>query len=420
MGSKPSSGLAASSSSRLLSIDALRGFDMFWIIGGDKLIQAVAKWRHWSFEDQLNDQLEHVAWEGFHFEDLIFPLFLFLVGAVIPFSLAAHRQRGESTPRIWWRILRRTVVLFVLGLIYYGLLQLDFRNARYVGVLQRIAVCYGVAALLSLYLDWRGLTLAVVAILLGYWALLAFVPAPGSVAGDYTKLGNLAGYIDKHYLPGKIPPDYYGYGDNEGYLSTIPAVATALLGALAGLWLRSRYSPGRKVLGLLLAGGVCLGVGYAWHEVFPIIKNIWTSSFVLYAGGWSLLLLALFYGIIDALGFRRWAFFFVVIGSNAIVIYLLVEAVDFAYTARFLFGGLARLAGMPIEAAADSWSLAAQTQFTSCIGTGPAPYLIGVAQSTAAAYSGAGAGPVVLALGVLALEWLLLLYLYRNKIFLRA
>jgi predicted acyltransferase len=375
MGGKPSSGPPASSS-RLLSIDALRGFDMFWIIGGDKVVQAVAKWRQWSFQDQLNDQLEHVDWEGFHFEDLIFPLFLFLVGTVIPYSLAAHRQRGESTPRIWWRILRRTALLFVLGLIYYGLLQLDFANARYVGVLQRIAVCYGMAALLVLYLGWRGQAVVLAAILLGYWALLAFVPAPGSAPGDYTKLGNLPGYVDQHYLPGRIPPEYYGYGDNEGLLSTIPAVATALLGALAGQWLRSRFSPSRKMLGLFVAGLVCLGVGYAWHGVFPIIKNIWTSSFVLYAGGWSLLLLALFYGVIDVLGWRRWSFFFVVIGSNAIVIYMLVEMVKFEYTANFLFGGLARHAG-----------------------TG---------------------GPVVMALGTLALEWLLLLYLYRNKLFLRA
>src|SRR5205085_5997478 len=147
----------------------------------------------------------------------------------------------------------------------------------------------------------RGQAVLTAALLLGYWALLAFVPAPGSAAGDYSLRGNLAGYVDSRYLPGKIPEKYYGYGDNEGLLSTIPAVATALLGALAGHWLRSGRPGARKALGLAVAGGVCLLLGWAWGTRFPIIKNLWTSSFALFAGGWSLLLLALFYGVIDVL-----------------------------------------------------------------------------------------------------------------------
>jgi predicted acyltransferase len=202
------------------------------------------------------------------------------------------------------------------------------------------------------------------------------VAAPGSVAGDYTKEGNLCGYVDRNYLPGKIYPEYYDYGDNEGILSTIPAVATALLGALTGQWLRSSYSAARKLLGLLLAGFVCLLVGYAWGLVFPIIKNLWTSSYVFVAGGYSLLLLAFFYGVIDVLRFRWWAFFFIVIGSNAILIYMAPEVLDFEKAARFFLGGAATRAG-------EAW------------------------------------GPVVLASGVLALKWLLLLYFYRRKWFLR-
>ena len=166
-------------------------------------------------------------------------------------------------------------------------------------------------------------------LLLGYWALLAFVPAPGSAAGDYSLRGNLAGYVDSHYLPGKILEPYYGYGDNEGLLSTIPAVATALLGVLAGPLAAFGPARARKALGLAAAGAVCLLLGWAWGPWFPIIKNLWTSSFVLFAGGWSLLLLALFYGVIDVLGFRAWAFFFVVIGANAITIYLLPQVIDF-------------------------------------------------------------------------------------------
>jgi predicted acyltransferase len=366
---------ALPASPRLLSIDALRGFDMFWIIGGDTLAIALAKWGKWSFSQQIEDQLEHVPWDGFRFYDLIFPLFLFVVGAVLPFSLASHRQRGESTGRIYWRILRRTVLLFALGLIYNSLLQFDFQELRIAGVLQRIAICYGLAALIVMHVDWRGQAVTFGIILLGYWALLAFVAPPGGVAGDFSKEGNLAGWVDRHYLPGKIYDEYYKYGDNEGLLSTIPAVATALLGALAGQWLRWPHSAGRKVLGLVAAGLVCLALGYGWWFVFPVIKNLWTSSFVLYAGGWSLMLLALFYGIIDGLGFRWWAFFFIVIGSNAIVIYVAPHLISFDYTAHALFGGLGKLSG---------------------------------------AFE-----PVALALAVLAVKWLVLLYLYRKRLFLR-
>jgi predicted acyltransferase len=362
-------------SPRLLSIDALRGFDMFWIIGGAEVVQAVAHWANWRYAEELNLQLEHVEWAGFRFYDLIFPLFLFVVGAVLPFSLGSHRQKGESTIRIYWRILRRTVLLFALGLLYNNILRFDFANLRIVGVLQRIAICYGIAAVIVLHTKWRGQAVIIAAILLGYWALLAFVAAPGESAGDYSKEHNIAGYVDRHYLPGKIYKDYYEFGDNEGLLSTIPAVATALLGALAGQWLRSGHSPAWKVLGLLLAGVACLAIGYGWGEVFPIIKNLWTGSFVLVAGGWSLLLLALFYGVIDVVGFRWWAFFFVVIGSNAILAYMAEKFVDFHYTSNFLFWGAAKHAG--------------------------------------------SFGPVILTSGVLLLKWLLLLYLYRRKLFLR-
>src|SRR5205823_2992435 len=163
---------------------------------------------------------------------------------------------------------------------YNHLLQLDFANLRLAGVLQRIAICYGVAAVLAIHTGPRTQAVLVAVILLGYWALLGLVPAPGSPLGDYSKEGNLAGYVDRHWLPGKIYPEYYGDGDNEGLLSTIPAVATALLGVLAGQWLRSAHSPGRKVWGLALAGVVGLAAGFLWSFAFPIVKNIWTSSFV--------------------------------------------------------------------------------------------------------------------------------------------
>ncbi|HLN32314.1 MAG TPA: DUF5009 domain-containing protein [Gemmataceae bacterium] len=371
---KPDS--AQGASGRLVSIDALRGFDMFWIMGAEDIFKAWAAWSNWPVRKQIEEQLEHVEWEGFRFYDLIFPLFLFLVGAVLPFSLGKLQGSGRPKMAMYWRILRRTILLFALGLLNNGILELNFPHLRIAGVLQRIAICYGITAILVMHFGVRSRAVILAAILLGYWALLVLVPPPDSYAGDFSKQKNLAGYVDRHWLPGKIKDAYYKYGDNEGLLSTIPSVGTVLLGAFAGDWLRSTRSQGRKVLGLLLAGLLCLFLGYVWSFWFPIIKNIWTSSFVLFAGGWSLLLLGVFYGVIDVLGFRRWAFFFVVIGANAITIYVVPHFLDFEKMSHFFFGGAAR-------------------------------------------HSGAF-GPVLLAAGVFALEWLGLYYLYRKGIFLRA
>jgi predicted acyltransferase len=372
---EPKEASAAAPAGRLESIDALRGFDMFWIIGGDAFAKAWVRWAGWPAPAVVERQLEHVPWEGFRFYDLIFPLFLFVVGVVIPFSCARQRQQGASAGAMRWRILRRTALLFALGLLCNGVLQFDWANLRVAGVLQRIAVCYGCAALIVLHTGPRGQALTTAALLLGYWALLSLVPAPGSEPGDFSPEGNLAGYVDRHFLPGKILPQYYGYGDNEGILSTIPAVTTALLGALAGHWLRAGRTVIVRLLGLTLAGIGSLLVGLAWGEVFPVIKNLWTSSFVLVAAGWSLILLAAFHGVIDVLGFRRWAFFFTVIGANAITIYVVPRFLDFPKISRFFLGGVA-------------------------------------------AHSGSF-GPVVLIAGVLAAEWLFLLYLYRRRLFLR-
>ncbi len=375
------------SSERLVSIDALRGFDMFWIVGGEGLAEAIANWIGGPTKDIVHEQLTHVDWVGFHFYDLIFPLFLFLVGVVLPFSLGKIRDRGETGGGAYGRVIRRTVLLFFLGLVYYGFLQFNPpEQQRYVGVLQRIAVCYFLAAVIYLNTRLRGQVLILLAILIGYWALLAFVPPPDSRAGDYSKEHNLSGWVDRHYLPGKIFKAYYEYGDNEGLLSTIPAVGTALLGVLAGEWLRSQRSKWLKLLGLMVAGGVCLGLGYVWSRQlpvpyqFPIIKNIWTSSFVLWAGGWSFLLLALFYGIIDVLKLRAWSFFFVVIGMNAITIYMAEKILNFQSLSQFFLGGVAKFCGD---------------------------------------HFGAPVHETVLAAGAVALAWLLAFHLYRQKIFLR-
>ena len=362
-------------STRLLSIDALRGFDMFWIVGGDDVARALGAWWGTPASHRFAEQFEHVEWEGFRFYDLIFPLFLFLVGVVLPFSLKKYQAPDQPKRVTFGRIARRVILLFLLGLVYNNGLQFRFESLRIAGVLQRIAICYGIAAVIFLLTKVRTQVIVFFVILLGYWAIMMYVPTPETHAGDLSKEKNLAGYIDRHYLPGKINPSYYGFGDNEGLLSTIPAVATALLGMLAGQWLNSSRGRWIKAVGLALGGLACLGLGYVWGGYFPVIKILWTSTYVLIAGGFSLLLLALFYTIIDVIGLRAWAFFFVVIGVNAITIYVASRIIPFPEISQFLLGGAARLSG--------SFS------------------------------------PVLLAIGPLVLEWLLLFLLYRNRIFLR-
>jgi len=355
---------------RLLSIDALRGFDMFWIIGGGTLLESLADvWPH-PVTQNIKEQLEHVEWQGFHFEDLIFPLFLFIVGVVLPFSISSRRQRGQSSASIHLHIFKRSLAIILLGLIFNDLLHFEWAQMRWPGVLQRIGLCYFFAAIVVVHTRWRTQAIIVGAVLVLYWAAMAKIPVPDFGANVMTAEGCLSSYIDQQLIPGKL---YYGYGDNEGLISTFPAVCTVLLGALAGHWLRSQRPGNRKAAGLALAGLACVAAGYLWGLVFPIIKLIWTSSYTLFSGGWCLLLLALFYWLIDVKGYHKWTLFFVVIGVNPITIYFLQRFVNFDDIAQFFLAGVANNAGQ--------------------------------------------VAPLVLPVGVLAVKWLLLWFLYRHKIF---
>jgi predicted acyltransferase len=334
MGGPPQS---ESSPARIASVDALRGFDMFWITGGEEVVHSLYKVFHNPTMAALDRQFHHVRWEGFRFYDLIFPLFLFVVGVVLPFSLTRRLEAGSKRGQLYRHIIRRLLLLLLLGLIYNGLLDFDFHELRVAGVLQRIALCYFFAALIVMNTSVRGQAIATAGILVAYWLILRFIPVPGVGAGVLTPNANLSGYLDRLLLP--RPFCCYEFGDNEGILSTLPAVATTLLGVLAGHWLRSHRTPQRKAWGLALAGIASLLVGLIGGFWFPIIKNLWTSTYVLFAGGWSLLLLALFYAVIDVWGFKRWAFFFTVIGMNAITIYLAWRFFNFgAVTDVFVHG----------------------------------------------------------------------------------
>ncbi|WP_080237823.1 acyltransferase family protein [Spirosoma rigui] len=334
---------------RLLSLDALRGFDMFWIIGGEEIFHVLAKTTGWAWAIFMADQFTHVDWNGFRPYDCIFPLFLFLAGVSTPYSLGSRLDRGDDRGAMVRKIITRGLVLVLLGILYNnGLFTKPLAEMRFPSVLARIGLGGMFAQLIYVYVRNERARYGIFAgILLVYWALLMLVPVPGFGAGNLTMEGSLVGYVDRLVMPGRL---YKVVHDPEGLLSTLPAIATGLLGVFAGTVLRHKnVSDSQKLQRLALAGVVCVVVGWIWNIVLPVNKNLWTSSFVLVAGGWSLLALSLFYWIIDIMNWRRWTFFFVVIGMNSILIYLAGEVIDFEHTAHFLFGGMLSFFSDPIR-----------------------------------------------------------------------
>lgn len=327
---------------RLLSLDALRGFDMFFIMGGSALFVALATLFPNSFFQTIAGQMEHVEWNGLTHHDTIFPLFLFIAGISFPFSLEKQRGQGKTDADVYRKIVRRGLTLVLLGFIYNGLLDFDFAHQRYASVLGRIGLAWMFAALL--FVRTRAVTRVWITagILIGYWLLLAFVPAPDAVsAGVFTMEGSLVGYVDRMLLPGRL---HLTVHDPEGILSTVPAIATALLGMFTGefiKWRREGLTDKKKVAALVVAGAALLIIGLSWSLFFPVNKNLWTSSFVCVVGAYSVWMFALFFYLIDVLGFRRWTFFFAVIGMNSITVYLAQKFVDFSFTSQRLFGGIA-------------------------------------------------------------------------------
>ena len=339
-------GATALGSNRVVSIDALRGFSFIGILGGDGIawsLGEMADGKSGILSDAgvfVRDQFSHVTWEGFSFYDLIFPLFVFVTGVSIVFSLT-HLVEREGKGAAYRRVLRRSFLLFALGLLYYGGMSRHWPDIRLLGVLQRIAICYLFASFLFLSFSWRGLVSAFVLLVGGYWALMTFVPVPDVGAGSYAMDANLANWIDFNYLPGM---KWDVTRDPEGLLSTLPAIGSCLLGVFAGLLLQDRrVAPQQKSLWLVGAGMLMAVAGYLWGLQFPIIKQIWTSSFVLVAGGYSAILLGVFYQVIDVWEWRRWPTVFVWIGTNAITLYMLGNVMNYYETVatRFVGGDVA-------------------------------------------------------------------------------
>ena len=304
-----------SAQGRLLSLDVFRGIT----VAGMLLVNNPGTW------SAIYPPLAHAEWHGWTPTDLIFPFFLFIVGVAMAFSLVPAAERGAPRGRLMGKAAVRGAKLFGLGLLlaafpYYNL---DLAHLRIPGVLQRIGVAFVAAAALVLFLKPRAQAWATAALLLGYWAAMKLVPVPGFGAGDLSKEGNFAAYVDRTLIGTDHMWASARTWDPEGPFSTLPAIATVLLGVFAGRWLRSERPAAEKAVGMFFAGNLALVAGLAWHAVFPINKALWTSSYVLFTAGMALNFLAMCYWMVDVRGYQRWSRPFLVFGVNAIAAFFL-------------------------------------------------------------------------------------------------
>jgi predicted acyltransferase len=323
-------------SGRMLSLDVFRGIT----IAGMILVNNPGTW------NSIYWPLEHAEWDGWTPTDLIFPFFLFIVGISITLAFARRVETGSDERALMLKVIKRSAIIFALGLFLNGFPYFNLAEIRIAGVLQRIAVCYLVASLIFLKTTWRTQAITAGALLLLYWVLMTVVPVFVLGSGDLSKEGNLAAHVDRWLLGRHIWKGGVVY-DPEGLLSTIPAIATTLCGVLTGHWLRSRRTQFEKVGGMFFIGACAITVGWVWHFWFPINKSLWTSSYVVFTAGMALQLLAICYWLVDIKGYRGWAKPFIIFGVNAL--------------ALFVFSGLlARLMGIIKLPRGDGSSLALQ------------------------------------------------------------
>lgn len=356
---------------RLYSLDALRGFDMFWITGGGILAVTISKM---AGPGWLETQMHHVKWEGFRFMDLVFPLFMFISGVAIPYSIRSRIEKNVPPRKIIKKVFFRLIALIILGILYNGTFKNGFADGRIASVLGQIGIAYFFASLISVYFkSLRSLLIWLAAILASIGIIQLLIPVPGIGAGVLTPEGCINGYIDRMLLPGRL---YGKVFDPEGILCSVSATGITLMGTIAGTILRKKdKSDWLKIGWLITAGVTSVVLALLFSTFYPVIKSCWTSTFNLLAGGISFLLLALFYLIIDHWGFKLWAFYFRIIGMNSIFIYLFSEIVDIKAVTTFFLGWLINIAG--------------------------------------------AAGELILLTGNLVIIWLLLYYMYKKNIFFR-
>ncbi|KAF0140862.1 MAG: hypothetical protein FD122_2035 [Stygiobacter sp.] len=332
----------AVSKDRVISVDALRGFDMFWIIGGEYIFKGLDRAVNNSITNEISAQLDHAEWLGFTFYDIIMPLFMYLVGVSMVYSFRKRLSVDPSKPNLWKHILIRIFWLWILGMMLQGkLLTYDINEIKfYSNTLQAIAAGYIIAALFILNLSIIKQIIATVGLMLVYWAVMVFAPIPGLGSGHFAPEVNFALYIDKLLL-GK-------FQDGTTYtwiISSLNFGATTMLGVFTGYLLQSDNKPVTKLYYLIIAGVALVVSGEVWGLVLPSIKHIWTSSFVLFSGGVCVLLLAFFYLLIDVLNFKKWSLFFIIIGSNAIAAYVSASLFNFTLVSVIFVGGLEKYVG---------------------------------------------------------------------------
>ena len=359
---------------RLKSLDILRGFDMFWITGGEGLVFALGAATGWSFMKTVEEQMHHVKWAGFHFYDLIFPLFIFIMGVAIPYALTSKIEKGIPKVDLYKKVFKRFILLVIFGILYNQAWLQNWSNPRIASVLGQIGFAYLFAAIIFInFPKLKSIIMWIIGILVAYALIQLFVPVPGFGAGNITPEGSFNAYFDQLFTPGRLIDETF---DPEGIFNNISAIAIALMGVTAGFILRQKnYSPYLKFTVLLATGLVLVGLTTVLKDWYPIIKKAWTSTFNLQAGGLSFILLAVFYLVIDVWKINKWGFYFMVIGVNPITVYLGAAFINFNFTSEALFGGFALLLG--------------------------------------------DYGPVLISLGTIGLIWGGLYLLYKNKIFLK-
>ncbi len=294
---------------RLSSLDAFRGLT----IAGMILVNNPGSWKY------VYAPLRHAEWHGWTPTDLVFPFFLFIVGVSISFAFSRRIEQGAGKRDLYLKIVKRSLIIFALGIFLALIPSFNFASLRIPGVLQRIALCYFFSSLLFLKTGARGRAIVTLALLALYWLVMKLVPVPGYGAGDLSFEGNLCSLIDRKLLAGHL---YKPGFDPEGILSTFPAMATTLLGTLTGDWLRSSKTIYRRSSGLFIAGILFILCGLLLDPLFPINKQLWTSTYVLFTAGAALILLGVCFGVMEVVGFTKWAYPFLVLGTNAITVYV--------------------------------------------------------------------------------------------------
>lgn len=370
-------------SDRLLSLDALRGFDMLWIVGGSNLIYVLANLTNTDWLKTLAVQMDHVPWEGFHFYDLIFPLFMFVAGIAITLSVKAKLTVNMSKRDLLLKAFKRMLLLVLLGILYNGVFRDGFSHARYASILGQIGISYFFASAIIIYSkSFKATIFWLSGILLGVAFLQLFVPVPGFGAGVLTPEGHINGYIDRLFLPGRLAYGHDGRIDTDGIyealgiLSIISAIGITLMGTIAGYILqKERLTEYRKTGLLAVTGIVLMLVALIISPFYPIIKNCWTTTYNLLAGGISFILFALFYLVIDVWHYQKWSFFFRIIGINSIFIYLFFHFMPLNSISEVFVGWISKPMG--------------------------------------------DTGQLVNVLGYLTGEWLLLYFMYTKKIFIK-